>query len=307
MSEITNDVGNYYAPYVDPSAGATPTTPTTPQTTAQSSVWGQPRVGPSGAWNPFQPAYNFTSVPFVQGNGQGQMLSKFASLPDQILDSQKSDKGWGQQYARWQFSNLGQGSPGPFGTPRGWGRWQTDPNWHYNSVPNQYGSYPGAGPVSGGNNLPGAPQNPIGGLGGLGGVTPGGTGSTGGSQTPQTQPTSPNSTPSAPVANKSGVPVFGNFQFSNAAPGTAADTFNKIMAKYGSNDAYNWMMNNQWNALGTDFRNQAAAAGATPEQIAQVINQFGAGGGQYDFASPLGGYNGGTYSWGGRTGGGYQL
>jgi hypothetical protein len=269
-------------------------------------------------WRPAMPAYNFTSVPFTQGLGDPHpdlMISRFPNLPTQIYESKfpgssPSGPQWGGQYARWQFSNLGQGSPGPYGTPRGWGRWQTDPNWHYSNNPNPMAGYEG-GNVPGGNNLPGYPQNPIGGLGGFGGVTPGGTGSGGSSQTPAQTPTggsggSQQQSTSNPIPQNTGQAAptgFANFRFQNAAAGTPQATFNAIAQKYGMNDAYNWMMNSQWNTLGTPFEQQISSF-AQPGDLQRLVNNFGAGGGSY--YPELGGFNGGRYSWGlGMNG--YQL
>ena len=87
-----------------------------------------------------------------------------------------------------------------------------------------------------------------------------------------------------------------NFSFQNAPAGSEAAKFNAIAKQYGTNDAMNYLMNNAWNTLGNQFLQQANAAGLSQDDYSRMVNNWGAGGGNY-FPS-LGGYNAGRYSWG---------
>jgi hypothetical protein len=100
----------------------------------------------------------------------------------------------------------------------------------------------------------------------------------------------------APAANGS-VPAFlSGFRFANAPAGSEAAKVNSIFAKYGVNDGMNYLMSNAWGDLGGQFRQQAARAGLSAADVNTVINNWGAGGGNY--YPELGGFNGGRYSWG---------
>ena len=87
------------------------------------------------------------------------------------------------------------------------------------------------------------------------------------------------------------------FQFQNAAPGSDAAKFNAVLKQYGANDAMNLLLNGGlWNTLGSQFQGATQQAGLSRDDYSRLVNEFGAGGGDY-FGKDYG-FNAGKYSWG---------
>lgn len=268
--------------------------------------------GAAASWKlPMAPGPSYfesgTGNPWVTP-GLQRSMNQFFSTPTSGYGEYMAPGGadYGAQLGRWQYSTS---APVPKTAPQGWGR------------------YPGMG-----GGLPSAPlvTNPTqGGLPpqqGQSGPLPyqlksnytlptnsGTTGQTGGAPgfkppetitPPQTavpqQGTTPPSTQGwMPGPATSQVPsnTLSGFTFQNAAPGSVQANFNAIQAKYGPNDAINYLIRNGYtNGAWSQFTNALKAGGMGQEDISRITNQFSAGGSGGIFNNSLEGFNGGVYS-----------
>lgn len=238
------------------------------------------------------------------------LAAQMAELKTNPTSGYSPNADYGAQLSRWQFSNS---APIPRTAPVGWGRYPgtggapPQASW----VTNPY--TPGSGGGGGSN---------YGGGGGGSGTTPPQTvtppqqyvppgwttgtynGITGALPTPSTN----NTQLVDNAGNRAGPPpqtttpgdalsFLKQFQFQNAAPGSDAAKFNAVMQKYGPNDAMNLLLNGGlWNTLGSQFQGATQQAGLSRDDYSRLVNEFGAGGGDY-FGKDYG-FNAGKYTWG---------
>lgn len=225
------------------------------------------------------------------------LQNQFAELLTNPVSGYSPVANYGAQLGRFQFSHT---APVPATAPVGWGRypgtggsppppkWLTNPTTPPLPTANPPGSYvngPGAG--SGGSS--GGSGNGAGNGGYTSAYPPG--------YTPGTTPPSTQGWMPGPATSQVPSNTLSGFTFQNAAPGSVQANFNAIQAKYGPNDAINYLIRNGYtNGAWSQFTNALKAGGMGQEDISRITNQFSAGGAGGVFNNSLEGFNGGVYS-----------
>lgn len=251
--------------------------------------------------------------------GLQRSMEQFFRTPTSGYGDYYGVQDYGAQLPRWQFSHS---APVPATAPVGWGRypgvggspgpapWVTNGNGGGQAGAGATGNWTSnSGVPSGGYQNPtNLPQNngttpPI-------PVTPP---SNGGNSNPSYPPGTPPGYPpgfnpgTTPLSTQGWMPppattqvsanTLSGFRFQNAAPGSVQANYNAIAAKYGPNDALNYLYRNGYNngAVST-FTNAMKSGGMSSEDVARITNQFSAGGAGGVFNNSLEGFNGGVYS-----------
>lgn len=233
--------------------------------------------------------------------GLQRSMNEFFSTPTSGYGAYMAPHGadYGAQLPRWQFSNS---APVPQTAPVGWGRypgvggapaqapWVTNPNTFTPPKSAPAGAPP---PYQLGSNysLPTAPGTPPQ-TGGGSPYTPSATG------TPSTEGWMP-----GPATAQVSPSSLSGFTFANAKPGSVQDNFNKLQARYGADDAINYLIREGYTkghgeaqSPWSQFLGSLRAGGMGDQDISRITNQFSAGGSGGVFNNSLGGFNGGTFS-----------